>query len=252
MEASASDKKVTLSCSPNSSSGLFWAKDGTKLTDSAEKKTYTVDLGTASNIGWYSLGYTVDGKDYISEQEFYLGIKEGERNLSLACSASMFTVKADGDATPTLTENVLAVPKEKTGWGAWCPSPQAYFRGETYMEGATYHVGFQIFAGANDTEDTHFHQGAEEYIFFMGADPMNFFDFDAEIEMTFGDDPDHMESKIITKPTVVRIPANTWHCPIRFRKMKKPVMFQAAFMSGTWGTIVSRIIWKSSCRRTLI
>ena len=112
VEASASDKKVTLSCSPNSSSGLFWAKDGTKLTDSAEKKTYTVDLGTASNIGWYSLGYTVDGKDYISEQEFYLGIKEGERNLSLACSASMFTVKADGDATPTLTATAGG-----TGWG---------------------------------------------------------------------------------------------------------------------------------------
>jgi hypothetical protein len=46
-----------------------------------------------------------------------------------------------------------------------------------------------------------------------------------------------MESKIITKPTVVRIPANVWHCPILFRKMKKPLIFQAAFMSGTWGTI---------------
>ncbi|MBQ9881511.1 MAG: hypothetical protein IJM42_02745, partial [Synergistes sp.] len=113
-------------------------------------------------------------------------------------------------------------------------------RGETYMEDATYHIGFQIFAGANDTEDTHFHQGAEEYIFFMGADPMNIFDFDAEIEMSFGDDPQHMETKLITKPTVVRIPANVWHCPIKFRKMKKPVLFQAAFMSGTWGTIVER------------
>ncbi len=145
---------------------------------------------------------------------------------------------------PPLSEavrkNVLALPKEKTSWGPWCPSPQAYFRGETYMEGATYHVGFQVFAGANNTEETHFHQGCEEYIFIMGADPMNFFDFDAEIEMTIGDDPDHMESRMITRPTVVRIPPNTWHCPIRFRKMKKPVVFQAAFMSGTWGTIVRR------------
>ena len=142
---------------------------------------------------------------------------------------------------PALSEevrkNVLAVPKEKTSWGAWCPSPQAYFRGETYMEGATYHVGFQVFTAANDMEDTHIHQGADEYIFFMGADPMNIFDFDAEIEMRFGDDPEHMESKIITKPTVVRVPANVWHCPILFRKMKKPLVFQAAFMSGTWGTI---------------
>lgn len=136
-----------------------------------------------------------------------------------------------------VAKNVLACPKEKTNWGAWCPSPQFYFRGETYMEGATYHCGYQIFTAMNDTEACHFHQGVEEYIFFMGADPMNIFDFDAEITMTIGDDPDHMESRLITKPTVVRIPANTWHCPIYFRKVNKPVTFQAAFMSGTWGTI---------------
>ena len=139
--------------------------------------------------------------------------------------------------SPEIAKCVLAVPKEETHWGQWCPSPQVYFRGETYMEDATYHVGYQIFTGSNDMEDTHFHQGAEEYIYFMGADPMNIFDFDCEIEMRFGDDPEHMESKIITKPTVVRIPANVWHCPILFRKMNKPVMFQAAFLSGTWGTI---------------
>ncbi|MDR1299868.1 MAG: hypothetical protein LBJ84_06440 [Oscillospiraceae bacterium] len=135
---------------------------------------------------------------------------------------------------------VLALPKEETKWGAWCPSPQAYFRGETYMEDATYHVGWQVFTAANDMEDTHIHQGVEEYIFFMGADPMNIFDFDCEIEMAFGDDPEHLETKIITKPTVVRIPANVWHCPIKFRKMNKPVVFQAAFMSGTWGTITQK------------
>jgi len=106
------------------------------------------------------------------------------------------------------------------------------------MEDATYHIGYQVFTAANDMEDTHIHSGADEYIFFMGADPMNIFDFDCEIEMLFGDDPDHMESKIITKPTVVRIPPNVWHCPIRFRKMKKPILFQAAWLNGTWGTIV--------------
>jgi len=139
--------------------------------------------------------------------------------------------------SPEVAKCVLACPKEETNWGAWCPSPQFYFRGETYMEDATYHVGYQVFTAANDMEDSHFHQAAEEYIFFMGADPMNIFDFEAEIEFRFGDDPDHMESKIITKPTVVRVPANVWHCPILFRNVKKPLIFQAAFLSGTWGTI---------------
>lgn len=139
--------------------------------------------------------------------------------------------------TAEIAKCVLAVPKEETSWGDWCPSPQAYFRGDIYMEEATYNVGFQIFAGANDMEEPHFHQGVDEYIFFMGADPANIFDFDCEIEIFMGDDPDHMESKIITKPTVVRLPPTVWHCPIKFRKVNKPLLFQAAFMHGTWGTI---------------
>jgi hypothetical protein len=47
-----------------------------------------------------------------------------------------------------------------------------------------------------------------------------------------------MESKIITKPTVVRFPANVWHCPILFRKMNKPILFHVGFLSGVWGTII--------------
>jgi hypothetical protein len=86
-------------------------------------------------------------------------------------------------------------------------------------------------------EEPHFHQGADEYIFFMGADPMNIFDFDAEIDFYIGTDRDHMEMHKITRPTVVRLPPTVWHSPILFRNMKKPLLFQAAFLAGCWGTI---------------
>jgi hypothetical protein len=142
-----------------------------------------------------------------------------------------------GELSPEIRELVCELPVENTKWGDWCPTPQAYFRGETYMPGANYHVGFQIFTAENDMEDCHFHQGADEYIFFMGADPMNIFDFDAEIDFYIGDDPDKMELYKITKPTVVRLPPTMWHCPILFRKMNKPLLFQAAFLAGCWGTI---------------
>ena len=138
---------------------------------------------------------------------------------------------------PETAKKVLALPKEETKWGAWCPSPQAYFRGDIYMEDANYNVGFQVFTAANDMEEPHFHQGVDEYIFFISADPMHPDEFDAEIEFCIGDDPDHMETKLITKPTVVRLPPTVWHCPIKFRKMKKPLIFQAAFLHGTWGTM---------------
>ena len=56
--------------------------------------------------------------------------------------------------------------------------------------------------------ESHFHQGVDEYIFFMGADPMNIFDFDAEIDFYIGNDPDNMEIYKITKPTVCKTAAN--------------------------------------------
>lgn len=147
-----------------------------------------------------------------------------------------WTVKTGAMSGP-IKELVCEVPVENTKWGDWCPTPQAYFRGETYMPGANYHVGFQIFTADNDMEESHFHQGADEYIFFMGADPMNIFDFDAEIDFYIGDDPDHMELHKITRPTVVRIPPTIWHSPILFRKMKKPLLFQAAYHAGCWGNV---------------
>ena len=141
---------------------------------------------------------------------------------------------------PETAKMVLAVPREETKWGAWCPSPQAYFRGDIYMEDSYYNVGFQVFTGPNNMEDSHFHQAVDEYIFFISADPTHPDDFDAQIEFLIGDDPDHMESRMITRPTVVRLPPNVWHCPIKFRQMKRPLIFQAAFLNGTWGTIVRK------------
>jgi hypothetical protein len=136
---------------------------------------------------------------------------------------------------------VCEVPPETTAWGPWCPAPQAYFRGKTYLDSANYHVGFQIFTGPNDMEEAHIHQGVEEYIFFMGQDPMNIFDFEANVHFYIGEDPDHLEMRIIDKPTVVRLPPNVWHSPILFRDVKKPLLFQAAFLAGTWGTIVRHL-----------
>ena len=143
----------------------------------------------------------------------------------------------NGELSEEIRALVCELPAENTKWGDWCPTPQAYFRGETYMPGANYHVGFQVFTAENDMEESHFHQGVDEYIFFMGADPMNIFDFDAEIDFYIGNDPDNMEIYKITKPTVVRLPPTVWHSPILFRKMKKPLLFQAAFLAGCWGTI---------------
>ena len=199
-----------------------------------------------------SVAWTVVNEDGIDRYTDDGAYDESKAPLGDACArVPGYTPIAYSDATkllcpkPALSheikKNVLAMPKEISYWGDWVPNPKTYFRGESYMEDAQYHVGWQVFAGANNMEEAHFHQGKDEYLFFMGADPMNMFDFEAEIDVLIGDDPDHMETYHVNRPCVIRFPANVWHCPILFRKMKKPLLFQAAFQDGVWGTITRSV-----------
>jgi len=127
-----------------------------------------------------------------------------------------------------------------TSWGDWCHSPQAYFRGDADIPGSKYNVGFQVFTAPVYLErEPHFHR-EEEYLIFMGTKLPNVFDFDAEIEFYMGEDLDDMEKIVITKPTIIRVPRGMWHCPLNFKRVDKPVWFQAAFMAGKFGSIKPR------------
>ncbi len=55
-----------------------------------------------------------------------------------------------------------------------------------------------------------------------------------------GEDIDHMEQFTIDRPVIVRIPPNLWHCPINFRKINKPILWQAVYLNGTWGKTLAR------------
>lgn len=74
---------------------------------------------------------------------------------------------------------------------------------------------------------------SDEYLAFLGP-PTDRFDFDAHIEFTMGlgDEAEHFD---IDEPTIVRIPAGTWHCPLNFVRIGRPVFFQVALMQGAFG-----------------
>ncbi len=111
-DVNASYKTVTFSCNANNYQNIFWARDGRKISGSDNQKYYTVNVKGYSDLGSYSLGYTVNGKEYYSDQSIYVGLKDGTRTVSLSSSASSCTISKDGDSTPTLTANVSG-----TGWG---------------------------------------------------------------------------------------------------------------------------------------
>ena len=67
----------------------------------------------------------------------------------------------------------------------------------------------------------HTHKG-HEILCFVGGDPTDINDFDAEIELMLGEEG---EPQIITTPSVVSIPPGLIHGPLIFKRVDKPVFF---------------------------
>ena len=117
-------------------------------------------------------------------------------------------------------------------------NPRVGFRGVEEIEGATVCFMYDIIQRECTLGDMHMHYGVEEYLFFTGSDINNFFDFDAEIEIEMGDDPDHTETHIITEPTVIQITPGMWHGPVKFKKVGAPINYMPIFLNGKYGKIV--------------
>jgi hypothetical protein len=113
-------------------------------------------------------------------------------------------------------------------------SPQACFRGASQIPGSKYNVGLQIFIKPSFLDRIPHRHAVDEYLIFLGGTFPNVFDFDAEISLFMGEE---MEEYIITQPTTVRIPVGIQHCPLNFKRIDKPVFFQAACMQGMFGGI---------------
>ena len=115
-------------------------------------------------------------------------------------------------------------------------SPQAYFRGASEIPGAEFNQSYQIFVKPFFLDRVQHRHAKDEYLIFLGASFPNVFDFDANIELTIGKD-EEAETYTITKPTIIRIPAGVYHCPLNFKEVNKPVLFLATLMTPMFGGI---------------
>jgi len=113
--------------------------------------------------------------------------------------------------------------------------PQAYFRGASQIPGSEFNVGFQIFVKPFFLDRVPHRHAHDEYLVFLGGSFPNVFDFDADIEFTLGQLGVDAEVFHITKPTIIRVPAGVYHCPLNFKRVDKPIFFQAALMEGMFG-----------------
>jgi hypothetical protein len=103
--------------------------------------------------------------------------------------------------------------------------PQAYFRGDSDLPGAKINMGWQVFTKPYRLELESHHHDTDEYLFFLGAElPDLVGSFDGEIEYFMG--PEY-ERHVITKATVLYIPAGLEHNPCDIKRLTKPMMFSA-------------------------
>lgn len=131
---------------------------------------------------------------------------------------------------------VFKIPKEFHKWYGFA-SPRGFFRGTTMMEKAKVYMDFTSIVKPLPMEVPHTHHCADEYLVFTGADMNNFFEFDAEVDVWLGDDPENMEMFTLTQPTIIRVPPKLYHCPVNFRVINKPIVFSAVYLDGDWSKI---------------
>ncbi|MBR6950515.1 MAG: hypothetical protein IKH56_02145 [Oscillospiraceae bacterium] len=114
--------------------------------------------------------------------------------------------------------------------------PQAYFRGASQIPGSEFNQSYQIFVKPFFLDRAQHRHVKDEFLVFLGASFPNVFDFDARIEFTIGKD-EEAETFVIDKPTIVRVPAGVYHCPLNFKEIRKPVFFLATLFTPMFGGI---------------
>jgi hypothetical protein len=106
--------------------------------------------------------------------------------------------------------------------------PLWIIKGETDLNGANFSIGRSyitkplIMGG-----DAHSHD-FDQVLFFLGGDPKNPTDFDAEIELFLGE-----KYEVINHAACIHVPAGLIHCPLIVKKVNKPFIFMDVTLAPT-------------------
>jgi hypothetical protein len=76
----------------------------------------------------------------------------------------------------------------------------------------------------------------DEFIFFIGGDPTNLMDFQAEVELTMGEGKDQ-EKHTINRTSVVYLPKGLYHLPMTYKRVDKPILFGHLLLAPTYSEI---------------
>lgn len=122
------------------------------------------------------------------------------------------------------------------------PRYQMYFRGHDCLPDSNFYSPYRCYMKESFVDRWPTFHTEEELLCWVGYDMVDpWGSFDAEIEFWIGNERTQMVQYIITEPTIVRIPPYTWHCPLEYRRVGKPVYFQLLIPNGKFGTFSQKI-----------
>lgn len=131
--------------------------------------------------------------------------------------------------------------KQYNYWGDFMPPYQAYFRGHDCMKDSSFYSSYRCYMKDAFVDKVPNFHSEEEYLCFTGYDMMDpWGSFDAEIEFWIGKELNNLEKHVFSKPTIIRIPPFTWHCPLQYMNVKKPVYLQVLGTRGKFGAFFYR------------
>jgi hypothetical protein len=183
----------------------------------------------------------------LSRRDF---VKEAAAGATAAAAAVIGAEAIASEAAPTLPKDLESYATGdryskymftglKDNLSAMLPAmgaPSAYFRGAWQIPGASINIGWQVITKANFMEKQGHHHLVDEYFAIFGAQvPDIWSSFDAEIELCYGAEE---EKHIITQPTFVFVPKGMHHCPLNFKKVNKPILFQAIHLGPRFHKIM--------------
>jgi hypothetical protein len=109
-------------------------------------------------------------------------------------------------------------------------APRVVFDSESGFGDAPFGFRYSYFTGPPFVlEEAHKHD-YEQFLCFLGC-PENAREFDAEIELSLGEEG---EKYLIDKTTIVHIPPGLVHAPINFKRIDKPVLLVNIILSPTY------------------
>lgn len=89
-------------------------------------------------------------------------------------------------------------------------------------------MGFHYITETFEEGPPHAHKGHQIFCF-LGSNLEDITDFDAEIEIGLGEE---QEIQTITSPSMVSIPPGMLHCPLRFKRLGKPVLYPRSHLQA--------------------